>query len=105
VQHVDRALVRRRGPIRPWRDDRVEGVGDSEDPRPDRDLIAREAVGISGAVETLVVMANDRRQLGVPQARDERGAVGGMMLDDLELLRRQLSAAVTCFSSSAFRSA
>ena len=42
------------------REHRVEGVGDVDDPRAERDVLAREAVGIAGAVEALVVMA-DRR--------------------------------------------
>src|SRR5206468_3012070 len=48
------------GAVGPRRGHRLERVGDVEDPRPERDVLALEAVGIARAVEPLVVVADDR---------------------------------------------
>src|SRR5712691_1960130 len=48
---------------------RIEGVGDEDDPRGEGDLLGGEAVGIAGSVDPLVAPAgdleHDRRQVGL----------------------------------------
>src|SRR4051812_42987486 len=51
--------------IRAIRGQRVEGVGDREDPRRLWDVLAAEAVGVAAPVPPLVVVADD--QLGVAE--------------------------------------
>ena len=46
-------------PVRTIRRDRVERVGDGEDPGPERDLLADEPIGIAVAVPALVVRSHD----------------------------------------------
>ena len=52
----------RRAP-RARRGHRDERVAREQDPRGERDLLAGEAVGVAGAVEALVLVADDRRGL------------------------------------------
>ena len=56
--------------------DRVERVGDGEDARAERDLLAAHPVRIAGAVPTLVVRADhlDARPLEERDAADHLGA-------------------------------
>src|SRR5690242_10589670 len=56
------ALVRLRRLIWPAVDHRLVGVGDGDDARTQRDLFGFQAVGVAGAVEALVVVADDRRK-------------------------------------------
>ena len=49
-----------RGPVRATGDHGLVRVGDRHDARPDRDLLAGEAVGIAATVEPLVVVEHDR---------------------------------------------
>jgi hypothetical protein len=58
---VERLLVRRGATVRPDRSDRVECVGNRDDPRPKRNVRASEAGRIAGPVEPLVMVAHDRR--------------------------------------------
>jgi hypothetical protein len=69
---------------------RVERVGDREHARGERDLLAREAVGVAAAVPALVVVADDQRRLveEVDVAQD-RGADLGVAGDAAELVARQ----------------
>ena len=52
-----------RGPVWSARDHRLVGVGDGDDPRPDRDLLAGEPVRVAAAVVPLVVVEHDRRRV------------------------------------------
>ena len=61
------------GPVDAGREHRVERVGDVDDPRAERDLLALEAVRIAGAVEALVVVA------GSPAPRRSRKPRRSMM--------------------------
>ena len=72
------------------RQHRVERVGDVDDPRAERDLLALQAVGIAGAVEALVVVA-DRRNGVAEEAEpvDDAGALVGVALHQRPLLLRQ----------------
>src|SRR5690606_11784170 len=66
---------------------RVEGVGEIDDPRLERDRFADEALGIAFAVEALVVI-EDERQDGREESdrlKDVDAALR-VLLDDLELL-------------------
>jgi hypothetical protein len=65
--------------------DRVECVRDGDHARADRDVVAGEAVGVAGAVDALVVMADDRGQLAVAERDHHRGAVSRVALDQREL--------------------
>ena len=49
-ENVDRLPVRSGRPVRSHAGDRVEGVGDRDDPRAERDLLAGETVRVSGSV-------------------------------------------------------
>ena len=60
----------RRHPVRPGGGHRLEGVGDVEDARELRDLVADEPVRVAGAVVPLVVVADDRQLRR--QLRDRR---------------------------------
>src|SRR5688500_4819046 len=62
AQLVGGPLVRLRRLVRPAVDHRLVGVGDSDDARAERDVLAAQPVGIAGAVEALVMVANDRRK-------------------------------------------
>ena len=88
-EDVDRLLVGVGRSIGPRRADRIEGVGHRDDARAERDLIAREALGIAGSVEPLVMVEHHRRELGVAELRDELRSVHGVPLDHLELGVRQ----------------
>ena len=46
-----------------------EGVGGGDDARGDRNLVARQAVGVAPAVEALVMTADDLRR--VSETRDD----------------------------------
>ncbi len=54
----DRRSARPRSPIQTVRRHRVEGIGDEDDPRAEWDLVAGDAVWITGPVPALVVMQN-----------------------------------------------
>jgi hypothetical protein len=71
---VDRPLVPRRGPVWAGRRDRVERVSDSNDPCAQRNLLAEQARRVSRSIQALMVVAHDRGELGVPEARDHPGA-------------------------------
>src|SRR5258706_476971 len=63
-------LVRRsRGSIGSGMDHRVECVDDADDPSPDRDGLAPEAVWVAAAVPALAVVAYDRRDEGAHRQR------------------------------------
>jgi hypothetical protein len=65
---------------------RVEGVDGEDDPRLERDLVAREQVGVPAAVDALVVVA-DHARLGVhAEASQQVLPCGGVVLDLLVLL-------------------
>ena len=71
---------------------RIEGVGHSNDPRQQGNLITLQPVGISAAVERLVVQLNTGKHVGQLRDRTQNvGALGGMRLHDLELFFRQCS--------------
>ena len=91
AQDVDRLLVRRRVAVGTGRGDRVERVGHRDDPGPQRDVLTAKAVGIAGAVEALMVMADDPGELGIAQRGDHLGAVDWMALDHFEFLVGQAS--------------
>ena len=76
--------------VRAVRRQRVERVGDGEDPRRDRDRVAGQPVGIAGAVPALVVMADDvaRRAEELDVAHD-LPAGHGVLLHDQPLGGRQ----------------
>ena len=63
LELVERLLDGSGGPVRPVVDDRVVGVDQADDPRPDRDPLAAQAVRIARAVPALVVVAHDRGEL------------------------------------------
>jgi hypothetical protein len=86
---VERLLVLRGRAVRPDRRERVERVGDGHDPGSERNIRAAKARGVSTAVEALVMVADDPRELGISEAVDHRGTLGGVTLDDLELVRSQ----------------
>src|SRR2546429_682295 len=54
-------------PVRPVARHRVERVGDREDPRPERDLLPEEPVGVAAAVPALVVGAHDADSLALQE--------------------------------------
>ena len=58
---ADREGLPGREAIGPVGGHRLEGVGDKDDARLERDLLAGEAVGIAAAVEALVVVAHPAR--------------------------------------------
>src|ERR1700724_470614 len=60
--------------VDPVGDHGFKGIGDSDDARAERDLLALEALGISGAVEFLMVMADQRRDM--MQALDRTDDIG-----------------------------
>jgi len=65
---------------------RVEGVDGEDDPRLERDVVAREHVGIAAAVDALVVVA-DHARLGVhAEAAQQVLPCRGVVLDLLVLL-------------------
>src|SRR5688500_4014563 len=66
-------LMRLRRLVRPAVDHRLVGVGNGDDARAERDVLAAQPVGVAGAIEALVVVANDRRE----------GARGAQRTDDL----------------------
>ena len=49
--------------VRPLGGDRLERVGDEDDARLERDLVATEAVGVATSVDVLVVMEHPTRFL------------------------------------------
>ena len=89
AKNRDRLAVAGGAAVCAGRGDRVERVGDRHDPRPEGDLVAGEVIGIAGAVESLVVMADDRRQRRVAERGDHLGAVDRVALDHIEFLIRQ----------------
>jgi hypothetical protein len=68
---------------------RVEGVGDGDDPRAERDRLPGQAAGIAVAVEPLVVVADHRGDRRVAEAADHVGAVAGVAADHVELQLRE----------------
>src|ERR687896_940402 len=83
-------LLGQSGPVRPLRDHRLEGVAGEHDARAQRDLLARQAVGVTPTVPALVGAAHQRQHLG--QELDRREDLlpdHRVPLHDLELLRRQ----------------
>ena len=56
----ERLVERPRGLVDAGRQHRVERVGDMDDPRAERDLLALQTVGVAGAVEALVMVADCR---------------------------------------------
>src|SRR5438105_3097353 len=60
-------LPRKGASVGPVARHRVEGVGDGEDPRPGRSLLARETVRIAGSFPALVVRADDPEALALEQ--------------------------------------
>ena len=54
-------LAERRHAVRPGGGHRLERVGDVQDPRQARDVVAHQSVRVARAVEPLVVMADDRQ--------------------------------------------
>src|ERR671931_773316 len=77
---AERALV---GPIGRHR---VPRVGEPDDVRLERHRLAGEPVGIAAAVPALVVMVDERHARAQPaELADDRGAVGRVALDRLEL--------------------
>src|SRR6185369_13259441 len=69
---------------------RVEGVGDMDDPRDERDLVTEQAVGIAPAVHALVVVADARNDLvEVAEPLDDPRALLRMAAHDDPLGRRE----------------
>ena len=85
VDHLQGFGVRCRGPVRARGRDRVERVGDADDPRLDRDPLPREPVRIAAAVPALVMPAHRRGERRVAEALDHLAARGGVLLHELEL--------------------
>jgi hypothetical protein len=77
--------------VRPLHGHRVERVDDQDDPRLDRDLGAREAVGIAEPVDAFVVVT-DHACLGIhAEASQQALPCRGVVLDQLVLGGRQRS--------------
>src|SRR4051794_6710151 len=69
---------------------RVVRVADEDDPRLERDLLARDAVGIAAAVPALVAVAHDLAHLlQLLDRRDDPLTELGMRLHDRALFRGQ----------------
>ena len=67
------------------RGQRVEGVGDSDDARQQRNLVALQAVRISAAIEGLVMQFDTGQHFGQLRDRAQNvGALGGVRLHDLK---------------------
>ena len=84
------ASAEHRLPVGVARREHVVGVGDRDQPRRQRDLLAREPVRVAGAVPALVVAEHDvgHRPVAVDAAHDPR-PVRGVAADDLPLLLAQ----------------
>ena len=90
AEHGDRRALAAGRPVRPRRLQRAVAVGDRQDARADRDVLAAQAGRIAEAVPALVVrehqLADRRAERHVAQ---DLGADARMDLDALELLGRQ----------------
>src|SRR3990172_10905220 len=62
AQLVGGTIVRLRRLVRPTVDHRLVRVGDGDDARAQRDVLAAQPIWVAGAVELLVVVADDRRE-------------------------------------------
>ena len=70
---------------------RAERVGDRDDPRDERDRLAREAVDVASAVPSLVVVADaGPDELGVRNAADDRLSERDVLVEHAELVVGQL---------------
>jgi hypothetical protein len=91
VQLRERALGAQAFAVWPLGGHRVERVGGQNDPRLQRDVLALEAVGITPAVQALVVMT-DHACLGIhAEASQQALPCRGVVLDQLVLGGRQRS--------------
>src|SRR2546428_255435 len=78
-----------------FRGERVEDVGDRDDSRRERDLLALLAVGIAPPIPALVMLARDRpRRLEEPRLAEHLLAIDAVLLDDAELLIREVMLAL-----------
>ena len=84
AQDVERSLMGRRRAIGARGRQRVEGVGHRDDPGADRDVVTGQAVGVPGP-HALVMVTDDRADLGVGGGLEQRGAVNRVAHDHLEL--------------------
>src|SRR5262249_12267964 len=62
-QHLKRLVGETRGAVRAYGRQRVEDVDDADDLREQRHFAVPQTVRVAGAVESLVMMANDRPDL------------------------------------------
>ena len=86
----ERLLERPGGAVDPRRQHRVERVGDVDDAGAERDLLVPEPVGVAGAVEALVVMADRRHGVAEEaEAVDDARALVGVALHQRPLLLRE----------------
>ena len=89
MQDIERPLVLRALVVWPRRGDRIEGVGDRDDAGTERDLLIRDARGVTAAVEALVMVEHNRRQPWVTQRLHQFGAILDMSPHDGLLGLRQ----------------
>ena len=86
----ERVLVGERLAVRPWRDHRVERVGDREDPGLDRDAASAQPRRVAAAVPALVVEEDVRERVVEPPQRQDEPRAGGRVAPDLrDLLERE----------------
>lgn len=88
-ERIKRPFVGSRRPLRTNRRQRVEVVGDGDDPRPERYPLVGKPRRVPGAVEALVMVAHDRGELGISHASDDLDPDVDMALDELELGARE----------------
>src|SRR5438067_10499275 len=67
---VQRFLPPKAAPIRAIADHRVPRVGDRGDARTERDVPAGEVIGIAAAVHAIVVVTDDREEVGDAAERE-----------------------------------
>ena len=92
AQLGERGLGADRAPVGVARGHHVVGVGDGDDARAERDVLARDAGGVAAAGELLVVVQDDLGDRAVAlDALDELGALLGVELDQLPFVVGELA--------------